>query len=467
MQIRGNDRSWFGIREVIVRKKGLPAPLRDNREGMQPLFAVAADQEPRSLGELAHCYRAAITRAVTAWREGNVTDPQALLLNECLACGILSNQRGQVEDVDSALSEYRHLESEIIVPTRAPGVVEADAFDQPLFERGNHHRPLEAVRRRFLSAIDDTPYEPKDSGRMALANDLVRSDNPLTARVFTNRVWHYLFGRGIVETPDNFGQLGSLPTHPELLDYLAMHHQANGWSIKETIRFIVTSKTWQQSATASTAALRDDPRNEWLSHAHVRRMDAESLRDTLLAVTGGLDSDMYGGGFDANSDAPRRAVYVTSRRNRMDEFLLAFDSPVPFATTGRRSVTNVPAQSLTLLNAPFVMRLAERWAERVRKNDLEDDQRASQMFEIAFGRPPSLGGNPGDRRVCRGGGGPKGQLARVRGNKQRPRSLGIAGPCNVQHEGVYLHSLIDSSALSQLRIRVAVVERREPTDPKN
>ena len=389
LQIRGGDRSWFGIREVIVRKKGLAAPPSNDREFLQPVFATALEREPDSPGALADCYRIAIVDAVTAWQSREATDAQALLLHECLTDSLLDNQVDAIPEIQSLIEEYRRLEAEIPQPTRVPGVVEADAFDQPLFERGNHRKPLELVRRRFLAAIDPTPYEASDSGRLALANDLVRPDNPLTARVMVNRIWHHLFGRGIVETPDNFGRLGSLPTHPELLDFLATRFQRDGWSIKETIRFIVTSRTWRQSATASEAAELADPNNQWLSHAHVRRLDAESLRDTLLTVVGQLDRNQYGDGFRANSDTPRRAVYVTSRRNSLDQFLAAFDAPVPFATTGRRNVTNVPAQSLTLLNDPFVMRLAEAWAARMHSVELSSSVRVRRMFVAAFGRPPS------------------------------------------------------------------------------
>ena len=202
--------------------------------------------------------------------------------------------------------------------------------------------------------------------------------------MIANRIWHYVFGQGIVGTPDNFGQLGDKPSHPELLDYLAQRMVKNGWSIKQLIRFVVTSDTWKCAAEASEEAIEKDPQNRYLSHANVRRLDAESIRDSLLAVSGQLEDQMFGPGFSANSDAKRRSVYITSRRNSLDEFLKTFDSPTPFATTGRRDITNVPSQSLTMLNDPFVLKLAEEWARSTEQ--LEPDARISTMFGTAFGR---------------------------------------------------------------------------------
>ncbi len=153
-----------------------------------------------------------------------------------------------------------------------------DAARPALFTRGNHKTPAEVVPRRFLEAIDATPYETADSGRLRLAEDLLRPDNPLTRRVIVNRVWHHLFGSGLVTTPDNFGRMGSTPTHPELLDYLAVRFaptESQGaetnlppdfdWSLKRLIRFIVTSHTWQLSAQPAAQARQADPDNRWLS----------------------------------------------------------------------------------------------------------------------------------------------------------------------------------------------------------
>ena len=206
-----------------------------------------------------------------------------------------------------------------------------------------------------------------------------------------NRIWHHLFGRGIVPTVDNFGRLGELPSHPELLDYLATHFVAHGWSAKELIRFLVTSQTWQAASDTSPVAREKDPSNVLLSHARVRRLEAESIRDSLLAVSGRLDPTQFGPGADALAPADaqrRRSVYLTVRRNFLSPFLEAFDAPKPFGTLGRRDTTNVPGQSLALLNDPFVIEQARQLAAHILQAESGATARLQQMFTRVLGRSP-------------------------------------------------------------------------------
>ncbi|MFT5290222.1 MAG: hypothetical protein ACI82F_002294, partial [Planctomycetota bacterium] len=389
LEIRAQDRSWFGLREVVVRRKGAPAPSTRIPQASEEVFRLASNAPPESRAALGAHYTQALRSALLAWRENTATDAQAMLLNACLAQDLLSNQASELPGVEPLLATYRQLEAEVPLPTRVPGLAEADAFDQPLFERGDHRRPRQTVARRFLEAIDDTPYETEQSGRLELAEDLLRADNPLTARVAANRIWHYLFGRGIVTTPDNFGRLGALPTHPELLDWLATRFVIEDWSVKQLLRLVLSSKTWQQAATPSVRALDVDPENHWLSHANVRRLEAELIRDALLSVSGQLDATRFGPGTPANAGSTRRSIYLQSRRNSLDEFLQTFDAPVPFATVGRRNVTNTPAQSLALLNDPRVVELAADWAASVLSDVTltSDEARVAHMFESALGRP--------------------------------------------------------------------------------
>ena len=385
-----NDRSWFGVREAVVTPSGGPAPPADDHEFFEPLFAAAGDAPPESMDDLAGCFERALITSIRAWRDGKITDAQALFLDASLQGELLPNRLDQMQPVKRLIEEYRRLEEQIPLPTRVPGIVEADAFDQPLFVRGDHKKPTDPVPRRFLEAIDATPYQTRQSGRLEFAGDLVRSDNPLTTRVVVNRIWHYLFGHGIVRTPDNFGHVGDKPTHPELLDFLAARFVENGWSIKDTIRFILTSKTWQLDSRSSAEAQQIDPANLLLSHANVRRLDAEAIRDSMLAISGQLDSSMFGPSSKANSDTGRRSVYVATRRLSLDKFLQVFDAPVPFATTGRRDTTNVPAQSLTLLNDPQVIRMSRQWATQVINDPTGSAEgRIRRMFVQALGREPS------------------------------------------------------------------------------
>jgi hypothetical protein len=382
-------RSWFGVSAVALTKTGEPAPAGDG-EFTGPILSALADQSPTTRAHLATVYATAARASVQAWRDGHATDAQALFLDHLLRTELLRNRPAELATTQPLLTAYRALESALREPTRAPGVLETGAVDQPLFHRGNHKQPGELVARRFLEAFDATPYTATESGRRALAEDILRPDNPLTARVIVNRVWHHLFGRGLVATPDNFGRMGETPSHPELLDFLAGWFVEHGYSIKALIRFLVTSETWQLASTPPAGARDRDPDNRLLAHASVRRLEAEALRDTLLAVSGDLKLDPMGGP-PVLGRAPRRSVYLRVKRNDLDPFLAAFDAPVPSGPTGRRDVTNVPGQSLTLLNDPFVRELAEHWAHRLAQDpDLADaPTRIRAMFLQALARPPT------------------------------------------------------------------------------
>jgi hypothetical protein len=190
---------------------------------------------------------------------------------------------------------------------------------------------------------------------------------------------------------DNFGRLGEPPTHPELLDYLAGRFVEQGWSVKQMIRLLVTSRTFQMSSEASEAALRQDPANVWLSRARVRRLEAEAVRDALLAMSGELNQAMYGPGVRRNPlDDGRRSVYLSVRRNAPHPFLEVFDKPSPATTRGQRDVTNLPAQSLALMNSAFVTELARRWGQKLAQDrETPPDERIRGMFATALGRAPS------------------------------------------------------------------------------
>lgn len=384
--VNQEPRSWFGITEAVIVKKGDPAPVAEPLDYLDPIFEVVSRKQPTSLEQLADSYVEAIQAAITAWKNGSANNSQARLLDTCIRQGILPNRIDQLTGVKSILDEYRRLEAEIVVPIRVPGLQETVARNQPLFERGNHKTPSVEVPRRFLDAIDPTPYETSQSGRRQLAENLLRDDNPLTRRVVVNRIWHHLFGRGIVATPDNFGKLGIAPTHPELLDYLATRFQQRKGSIKDLVRFVVSSKTWQLSSRPSTRSRESDPDNQWLSHANLRRLEAEAIRDSILSASGTMNRELFGP--PVNGSTPRRSIYVQVARNSLDPFLRSFDFPEPFSTVGRRDVTNVPAQSLTLMNDLGLEALAAAWANRVVTDPAlkNDDERIQSMFVTALGR---------------------------------------------------------------------------------
>lgn len=385
--VNNEARSWFGVREAVIQKKGEVGPPLVSREYYDAIFEAAIKTPPQSFEELAELSTQVINMAIRDWQAGTATDAQVYLLDACLKQGLLANKFQEMPLAKPLVVEYRRLEEEIVTPTRVPGLEETVGRDQRLFTRGNHKQPQAAVPRRFLEAIDATPYKTTLSGRRQLAEDLLRNDNTLTRRVIINRLWHHVFGRGIVSTPDNLGKLGSEPTHPELLDYLATRFSEQRWSIKETLRFLVTSKTWQLSSRPSAKALQVDADNRLLSHAFVRRLEAETIRDSLLTVSGSLSRDLFGNPVNGNS--PRRSIYVRVNRNTLDPFLRAFDFPEPFSATGRRDATNVPAQSLTLMNDERVAALAANWATKLLA-DLKlktEDEVLQSMFLAAFSRP--------------------------------------------------------------------------------
>ncbi|WP_417747483.1 PSD1 and planctomycete cytochrome C domain-containing protein [Rosistilla oblonga] len=296
----------------------------------------------------------------------------------------------------------------------AMAMLDGTGEDDHILIRGNSSKPGQREPRHFLTAISgNQPMEIKHgSGRLELAKQINDPNNPLTSRVFVNRVWHHLMGRGIVPTTDDFGVLGQRPTHPELLDHLATRFRADGQSLKRLIRYIVLSRTYQMSSYADPAAVAADPKNLLWHHRWPKRLEGEAIRDSLLSISGRLDDAMYGepipihltafmdgrgrpgvsGPIDGNG---RRSIYISVRRNFLSPFMLTFDTPVPFSAMGRRNVSNVPAQALILMNDPMVVEQAKLWAEQAIQKfpQVEDSnvhrERVIWMYQSAFSRSPT------------------------------------------------------------------------------
>jgi hypothetical protein len=281
-------------------------------------------------------------------------------------------------------------------------VEEPKAEDTRVHIRGSVHALGEVAPRGFLQvATLNTPTLPKDqSGRVQLADWLASKENPLTARVYANRTWHWLFGSGIVRTVDNFGTTGELPSHPELLDHLANQFVAEGWSVKKLVRSIVLSHTYRQSSVGEANAVAADPENRLFGRANRRRLEAEAIRDTILTVSGKLSAAPEGAGFPQSlasdyaykHNETCRSVYVPVFRNSLPEVFDAFDFPDPSLVSGRRNSSTVAPQALFMMNNPFVISQAKLAAERLLgESHDDDDARITRAYRLTVGREPTAG----------------------------------------------------------------------------
>ena len=328
-------------------------------------------------------------------------------INHLITSGKLESDFPELE---SLLVQNKQLSRSLTDSTFFMGIEDGDGINSHVFVRGNHtNLSEEPVQRGFLSAItsNENAFTSSGSGRIEMVEAMFEKENPLTARVMVNRIWHHLFGRGLVETVDNFGLQGKLPTHPELLDYLAIKFQQDGWSMKSMIKYIVMSKTFRRNVNAMGIADQVDPDNHFLSHFPLRRLESEAIRDGLLAVSGMLDLSMYGepipvhltdfmqGRGRPESSGPlngagRRSIYQEVRRNFLEPMMITFDRPIPFTTFGRRNVTNVPAQSLIMMNDEFVILQAEILAKRLLDDKKSSqEQRIEEIYIRALSRKPN------------------------------------------------------------------------------
>jgi hypothetical protein len=287
------------------------------------------------------------------------------------------------------------------------GVMEGKRADTRLLVRGEIDQPSETVPRGFVNVLTngEAPKIPStDSGRLQLADWLVSPTNPLTARVAVNRVWQNLFGAGLVRTADNFGATGEKPSHPELLDALAVQFVKDGWSVKKLIRALVLTHTYQLSNAHDSFANETDPDNRLLWHASQRRLDAESIRDAMLAASGQLDAvppkgsvvSAVGDGYIGKGIRPeifsgyegkKRSVYLPVVRDFVPEALEVFDFAEPSLVVASRDVTNVPSQALYMMNNDFVRAQANAMAKRILATKLDYPSRLNLAYHLALGRP--------------------------------------------------------------------------------
>lgn len=412
---------WLALEQVVPsdqppRPAGPPSPVAK----------LLNDPAVQTAQDIPAAYQRLFSDALSWWSsvgEGAASDPQAAgwcsILNELLgsaayttpaadaADNLADHDKRAREQWQAISAERAQIVAAAPAPRRALAMADGTPEDECVFIRGNHKTPGERVPRRGLQVLGGEQHlAPADrSGRLELAQSLVDGSQPLVPRVIANRVWQWHFGRGIVATPDDFGAMGQLPTHPELLDWLAAELMRDGWSLKSLQRKIVLSSTYNMASTVAPEAFAADPENRSWHHVPRHRLEAECIRDAVLAVSGRLDRTMFGPGVAPHlspfmsgrgrpkesgplDGAGRRSIYLNVRRNFLSPLLLAFDYPTPFTAIGRRSTSNVPAQALVMLNNPFVAEQADHWAQRIIADPARSDSdRITTMYLEAFGRP--------------------------------------------------------------------------------
>ncbi len=422
--------------EVNRRLGTLARPLRDDPDAssstnrtaksgdptrLNPLvIATVCEPPPKSLAEVATRYGELLKRIDAKWQQSKpapLSDPHEEEIRRVLhgpdappdvplamGWGFLSlfpdrPTQGEYQKLIKELEQWSMTTPG--APARAMVLVDdATLFDPQIFLRGNPNRSGVHVPRQPLaiSAPDRKPFAT-GSGRLELARSIVDPRNPLTARVFVNRVWMHHFGVGLVKTPSDFGLRSDPPSHPELLDWLAANFIRSGWSVKWLHRQIVLSATWQQSSdsktvqrlSADSSRQSADPDNRWLSQMNRRRLEWESLRDSLLTASGMMDRRLGGesvellGGFN-----PRRTLYGTLDRLDVPNLLTTFDFPTPAATNPQRDSTTVAPQSLFLMNGDLTFEVASRMLRRPEVVAATDSpSRVRQLFLICFQRTPA------------------------------------------------------------------------------
>ena len=383
--------------DPLVLPRGADAPILHPSIGKQRVEQLKTQQ-----ASLKKEQQDRIAASMKARRSGGDPEKEFSIRDALRIFWTLGGIEGQLEKVD---------ESGQALPL-AMGVQDRlRIINSPLLERGEINKPGRPVPRSFprVFEVADAPQLPaRHSGRLEFAHRLTHPDHPLTARVMTNRVWRHLLGAGLVRTSDNFGFSGERPSHPELLDTLAVKFMSDGWSIKKLVREIVLSRTYRQSSAYRDDAFRTDPENRFLWRASKRRLDAEAIRDAMLVVAGELDTARPVGslvatkigdrpisliGLDPNIPADldgskHRSVYLPVLRDRLPDVLDLFDFAEPSLVTGDRETTNVPVQALYLMNSPFVQSRSTALAARVQRETDSHDRQISHAFLLCFGRIP-------------------------------------------------------------------------------
>jgi hypothetical protein len=419
---------WFAFAELpssefADRARGLSAKIAANALTRPVNSLVArsfAGEPPASLKDVAERYGKLFDEVDKRWHEHLVTEPKALAVHDCDQEALRQVYYGAdgpgnlpAEVIPSlynvpALMQIEPIQAEIMrldathpgAPPRAMALVDSPRpRNSRVFIRGNPNRLGEEAPRQFLAILSGEKPRPftHGSGRLELARAIASRDNPLTARVMVNRLWLHHFGAGLLTTPDDFGLRSDPPSHPELLDYLASRFMEDGWSVKKMHRLLMLSSVYQQASDDNLRYQKQDPDNRLLAKMNRRRLDFESMRDTLLFVARNLDRSLGGPPVDLlkpgnGREQPysnRRTVYGVIDRNDLPPFFRIFDFANPDMTTAQRDTTTVPLQPLFFLNGSFVMGQASQMVSQPAFQRLSDEtSRIRYLYQLLYQRDP-------------------------------------------------------------------------------
>lgn len=398
-----SSETCYGTVDSVQTRRGSPLvelPLAEAGPGAKAYSPGELIEMQFRLGQLQEQYAKTLEEVREERRQGTANDATNFL-----------KVRGLQSQINLLETKLQSVNADGVPRPFAMGVRDRDeSFDAQLLIRGDDENTGDRIPRGFPAVFTHGPSytpSPAESGRLDLAKWLTSEDNPLTARVLVNRLWYELFGRGIVSSLDNFGTTGDHPSHPELLDYLSLRLIANHWSIKQTLREICLSRTYRMSSAFDAESFAKDPENLLHWRANPRRLDAESLRDSMLAVSGQLDLKRPEGSpvaeagdgtvgrgiredFKNVTEDKHRSVYLPIIRDQLPDALGLFDFADPSLVAGARDVTTVPSQALYLMNHPFVQKAASEMGARILAvPGLDKNQRAAYAFTLAYSRPPT------------------------------------------------------------------------------
>ncbi len=424
--LRQNVQKWIGHRayiEIFDEEEGFlqvdqirfSADRLPTEQPIPSLVTILEQEQVNSLKNLKQKYQSILQQVLDRYRESksetvSLSNEQRTLINWMLK----QSKQNEMEMerpawLDQFYLQLKELESKLGQPKLALATTEGSGINSPHLIRGNSKKPADEIPRRFLEIFGgkENLIPQASSGRLKVAHSIVSAENPLFDRVIVNRIWEHHFGRGLVSTPDDFGKMGIPPSHPKLLDYLASEFRSHHRSIKWLHRLLVNTSTYRMSSDLRKETIEIDPQNRLWHRMPIRRLEGEAIRDAILTVSGRLDTQMYGpsippyltpfmqGRGRPSTSGPldgdgRRSIYINVRRNFLTPLFLAFDYPLPTTTAGKRSVSNVPAQALTMMNNQFGVQQAHRWAVSILKDENRSyEKRVQQIYLQAFSRKPT------------------------------------------------------------------------------